>query len=257
LIREHDTQSFNPSYLFAIRAPNPPDDIITVDFGAERADPDWNRNWPRSERLRGTFNIAKTKAVYQIFGGNCSTPPSEELTTPISPNYDRFTIGPWITVLCLWVFAVLPSIFHLGTGGLTFSPELVALIIVIPVATVVGAIRLTVNLSRRRWRAAMSIVLASAAFSIATFSSSKFSDELRWYTLRPYYVAQIERAPGGPYNVHGIPWGGGIGWDITLEYHETVTDARAWQQKQQEWLGSCKRSLKEIAPHYFLNGVYC
>jgi hypothetical protein len=44
---------------------------------------------------------------------------------------------------------------------------------------------------------------------------------------------------------------------VRLEYHETEADARAWQQKQQGWLGSRKRSLIEIEPHYFLNGVYC
>ena len=64
-------------------------------------------------------------------------------------------------------------------------------------------------------------------------------------------------SPTGPDGIHGISWDGGSGWDVRFEYHETETDARAWQQKQQGWLGSCKRSLTEIEPHYFLNGVHC
>jgi Cobalt uptake substrate-specific transmembrane region len=180
---------------------------------------------------------------------------SEKLATSAS-GYDHFTSGPWITVLCLWVIAVLPPIFF-GAGGILPSPWLVLSILVIPVATVVGLILLIVDLFRLRWRAATSIVFASVAFALATFGSLKFSDELRRYTLRPYYVHRIEGSLEGPYNIHGVEWDGGNGWDVTLEYHETETDARAWQQKQQEWLGSCKRTLKEIAPHYFLNGVYC
>ena len=70
-------------------------------------------------------------------------------------------------------------------------------------------------------------------------------------------MAQIAASPTGPDGIHGISWDGGLGWDVKLEYHETETDARAWQQKQQGWLGSCKRSLTEIEPHYFLNGFYC
>jgi hypothetical protein len=89
----------------------------------------------------------------------------------------------------------------------------------------------------------------------ATLSSLKFHDQLRWYALRPYYVAQVAASPITPDGIHGIWWDGGSDWDVRLEYHETETDAHAWQQKQQGWLGSCKRSLNEIEPHYFLNSV--
>jgi hypothetical protein len=159
--------------------------------------------------------------------------------------------------LCLWAVAVLPPIF-LGMGGLLPSPSLLLSIFAIPVATVVGVILLMVNLFRRRWRAAASIVFASVAFAFATLTSLNSSDELRWHALRPYYVARIAASSVGPYGIHGIWWDGGSGWDVRLEYHETEADARAWQQKQQGWLvRSCKQTLTEIAPHYFLNGIYC
>ena len=103
----------------------------------------------------------------------------------------------------------------------------------------------------------MSIVFASFGFVFAALSSLKFSDELRWHALRPYYVAQIAASSTGPYGIQGTWWNGGSGWDVTLEYHETETDARAWQQKQQGWLCFCRRTLTKVAPHYFLNGVYC
>jgi hypothetical protein len=182
--------------------------------------------------------------------------PPEELSPPASPPCDRFIGGPWVTALGLWIVAVLPPIF-LGIGGLLPSPWLLLSIVAIPVAAVVGLILFVVNLFRLRWRVATSIIFASAAFAFATFGSLKFSDELRWHALRPYYVAQIATSPTGPDGIHGISWDDGNGWDVRLEYHETETDARAWQQKQQGWLGSCKRSLTEIEPHYFLNGVYC
>jgi hypothetical protein len=122
---------------------------------------------------------------------------------------------------------------------------------------VVGLFLLIVNLFRRRWRTVVSMMLACVAFASATVSSLKFHDQLRWHALRPYYMAQIAASPTGPDGVRGISWDGGSGWDMRLEYHETESDARAWQRKQQGWLGSCKRSLTEIEPHYFLNGLYC
>jgi len=151
---------------------------------------------------------------------------------------------------------VLPPIF-LGAGGLLPSPWLLLSLVAVTAAVVVGLVLLIVNLLRRRWRATVSMVLTSAAFAFETLGSLKFHDQLRLYALRPYYVAQIAASPTGPDGIHGIAWDGGGGWDVRLEYHETETDARAWQQKQQGWLGSCKRSLTEIAPHYFLHGFYC
>jgi hypothetical protein len=171
-----------------------------------------------------------------------------------APPCDRFIGSPWIAVLCLWIIVVLPLIF-LGPASLLFS---ISVAIWVPV---IGLILLIDSLFRLRWRAATSIVFASAAFALATFGSLKFlpkySDELRWYVLRPYYVVQIAASSTGPDGVHGISWDGGLGWDVRLEYHEAEADALAWQQKQQQWLGSCKLTLKEIAPHYFLNGIYC
>ena len=183
-------------------------------------------------------------------------PPPAESTLPASPYCDSFSKGPWVTALCLWVVAVLPPIF-LGSGGLLPSPWLLLAIFAVTAVAGVGLVLLIVNLFRWRWRTTVSVVLACAAFASATLSSLKFHDQLRWHALRPYYVAQIAASSTGPDGIHSVSWDGGSGWDVRLEYHETETDARAWQQKQQGWLGSCKRSLTEIEPHYFLNGVYC
>lgn len=117
-------------------------------------------------------------------------------------------------MLCLWIVAVLPPIF-LGVGGILPSHWLMLSILVIPVATVLRLILLIVNLFHLQWRAATSIVFASAAFALATFGSLEFSDELQWYTLRPYDVHRIEGSPGGSYNIHGVEWDGGNGWDVT------------------------------------------
>lgn len=181
-------------------------------------------------------------------------PPAGQINTAC--NCDFFSKGPWITALCLWIVSVLPPIF-LGSGGLLPSPWLLLSILAVTAVAVVGLVLLIVNLFRRRWRTTVSMVFACAAFASATLSSLKFHDQLRWHALRPYYVAQIAASATGPDGIHGISWDGGSDWDVRLEYHETETDARAWQQKQQGWLGSCKRSLTEIEPHYFLNGIYC
>jgi hypothetical protein len=182
--------------------------------------------------------------------------PPLKSTGPASPYCDSFSKGPWIAALCLWVVAVLPPIF-LGLGGLLPSPWLLLSIFAVAAVVMVGLVLLIVNLFLRRWRTAVSMILACAAFASATLSSLKFHDQLRWYALRPYYVAQVAASPITPDGIHGIWWDGGSDWDVRLEYHETESDARAWQQKQQGWLGSCKRSLNEIEPHYFLNSVYC
>jgi hypothetical protein len=181
------------------------------------------------------------------------SPSLAKSTAPTSPYCDRFSKAPWIAALCLWVVAILPPIL-LGPRGL---PWLLLSILAVAAVTLVGVVLLIINLFRGRWRTAVSTALACVAFASATVSSLRFHDQLRWHALRSYYVAQIAAAPTGPDGIHGISWDGGIGWDVRLEYHETEADARAWQQKQQGWLGSCRRSLTEIEPHYFLNGFYC
>jgi hypothetical protein len=187
-------------------------------------------------------------------GPNVPKPLSSRLPTPPeSPHYNSFIQGLPITLLCLWVVAVL----FLGIGALMPSTWRLWSIPVISLAIAVGLILSMVNLFRRRWRAGMSIVLASAALAFAILGELKFSNELRWYVLRPYYVGRIAESSRGPDNIHGVEWDGGLGWDVTLEYHETEIDARAWQRKQHEGSGSCKQTLTDIAPHYFLNGIYC
>jgi hypothetical protein len=165
-----------------------------------------------------------------------------------APPCDCFTWRPWIWVLFLWFVAALPPILFRSTLPSILWTLFVSIPAICVVAPGVGLILVVVNLFRRRWRAATSIVLASAAFAFALLGSLRFSDELRWYVFRSYYVAEIEKSPA-----RRVWWDGGLGWDVTLEYLETKAeeDGRARQ------VGECKRTLKEIAPHYFLNGMYC
>jgi hypothetical protein len=155
-----------------------------------------------------------------------------------------------MAALGAWVVAILPAI-------LLPSPWLLAALFGVAAAGVVAVMLLITHLLHRRWCAAASIGLAGAAFAGATLGAARFHDQWRWHLLRPYYVAQIAASPTGPDGIHGVSWDGGNGWDVRLEYHASEADARAWQRKQQEWIGSCKRWLIEIEPHYFLNGFSC
>lgn len=175
-----------------------------------------------------------------------------ELAPRAAPRYNGLVKGRW-TMVFLWLAAV----FVVGAGALMPSTWGLFSIPMTFAAIAVGLIQFMVNLFRSGWRAA-SIVLVSVPLAFATVGELRFSNELRFYMLRSYYIERIAQSPGGPYNIHGIEWDGGLGWDVTLEYHETETDARAWQRNQQGWVGpSCKLTLTEIAPHYFLNGIYC
>src|SRR5215471_8352151 len=115
-----------------------------------------------------------------------SFPSGGQLRTASSPD-DRFTWRPWAWALGLWSVAWLPAILLIGFAELVSL--IWVLVVSIPAFTVaVGAalIFFVVNLFRRRWRAATSIVLASITFLFAEYVSRKFHDELRWYLLRPY-----------------------------------------------------------------------
>jgi hypothetical protein len=165
-----------------------------------------------------------------------------------SSRDDRFTWRPWAWALCLWCVAWLPLILLSGFRDLVYV--LWALVISIPAftaAVVVPPIFFLINLFRRRWRAATSIVVASITFAFAVYVSREFHDELRWYMLRPYYVAQIEKVPVAPGKIRSIHWDGGLGWEVTLQYYEIEPDADDWKKY------SCIGPLKKLAPHYYLD----
>jgi hypothetical protein len=165
---------------------------------------------------------------------------------------DSFTPRPWAEVLGLWTFAVLPPILCRG-----LVQVLLILVLTIPLiftAPIVAIVRVIYYSFRRRWRAAASTVLAAGAFVLATLCSLAFSDELRWHLLRPYLVAALEDAPIRSDGIRRIWWNGGMGWDVELEYHEADPDPRDLQMRGEP---SCTKTLKKLAPHYFLHGTYC
>jgi hypothetical protein len=52
--------------------------------------------------------------------------------------------------------------------------------------------------------------------------------------------------------------GGGLGWDITLEYYETEKNAKEWQIQRVSPSGDrCTFTLKRLEPHFYLNGIFC
>jgi hypothetical protein len=130
----------------------------------------------------------------------------------------------------MWAVAVLPPILLTGTA-LDVLAMFWMFVVSIPAFTAAPAVALiffVLNLFRRRWRAAASIVLACATFALVAVVSGRFHDELKWYVWRDHYMAQIDRLPVAPGKVRSVHWDGGMGWEITLEYYETEPDARAW-----------------------------
>src|SRR6266446_5201657 len=112
------------------------------------------------------------------------TMPSGGPAPPASPG-DYFTWRPWIWALCLWVVAVLVPISLSGLNDVL--GVLWFLLVGIPTLSAapgVALIFVLVHLVRRRWRAASSIALASAAFAFAALVSREFHDELKWYVLQ-------------------------------------------------------------------------
>ena len=108
------------------------------------------------------------------------------------------------------------------------------IVVSIPAFTAAPAVALiffVINLFRRRWRAAASIVLACATFTLVAVVSRRFHDELKWYVWRDHYVAQIDRLPVTPGKVRSVHWDGGSGYEVTLEYEETELEPNEWKWK--------------------------
>jgi hypothetical protein len=107
----------------------------------------------------------------------------------------------------VWAVTVLPIIL---LAGIVVDPLLViwVLAVCIPVFTAAPAAALiffVVNLFRRRWRAAVSIVVACAAFFLLVEVSLVFRDELKWHVWQDYYVAQLDSLQDVPGKVRSVP----------------------------------------------------
>jgi hypothetical protein len=163
---------------------------------------------------------------------------------------DRFAAGIFVFAALLWLTTVLPAI-------LTNTAYNLLAIFFVALSALVAFIAFVIWLFMRRWLVAFAMASAVALFFGLTLQALRNSDEIRWTLLHSRYKDQIDHAKIGPSGTKGIWWNGGSGWDVSLEYHEDEAAALAWQTKQHGWMGTCKFSLKQMAPHYFLNGVYC
>jgi hypothetical protein len=85
--------------------------------------------------------------------------------------------------------------------------------------------------------------MGAMTFVVVTAVTFDYRNEIRWMTLRNYYVAKLAAEPLNSNGFRSIVWAARFDWQVDLEYHDTDTDARAWQQKQKEWHPSYRQKL--------------
>jgi hypothetical protein len=181
-------------------------------------------------------------------------------TLPLNKVAARLSRIPWIVAAALWLFGVLPIVLFGTAGGIFGDPQLWLVLLFVLAAAAATIIATVIFLIRRQWGQALSLSIAVALFLAASVGAvkygEKYGDQIRWLALRPYYISQLEKAePIGPYRVKSLAWRMGFDWMITLEYHESETDAHKWQQTQKDWHPMLRQKLIQLEPHYFLNAM--
>jgi hypothetical protein len=164
---------------------------------------------------------------------------------------DRFTFRPLVIAVVIWIGTVLPVV-------LSENIYLLLAALIVAITALVAVITFVVYVLKQQWRKVLSVVSAAGLFMGISSQAMHYSDELRWLAFQSYYKRRIAESIPTPDGIKGTWWRGGSGWDVSLEYHEDEAAAREWQKKQERFTeAACRYSPKELAPHYFLNGMYC
>jgi hypothetical protein len=110
------------------------------------------------------------------------------------------------------------------------------------------------------WRFAASIATAMLLYASCCVLPLRFPDETRWHLVRPYYLWKVARLPDAGHGPKSETfwWAGGTGWDVGLKYFENdAASALLMGNFPQGGEDRCKYTIKQLEPHFYLDGVYC
>jgi hypothetical protein len=171
---------------------------------------------------------------------------------------DRFSAKPLIGVPIVWLLAIVPLIYD--GGGLFLSPALLFALVVLLWAITVWLIATVGMAISKCWRYSLSIAIALPAFVFAGAVTLTFKEQIRFQTMRPFYLIEIARLHGD----NGKPkqmtwwWSGGSGWDESLSYDEADTDTPPPGQivlvRRNE---GCTLLKRPMGGHFYLSNLNC
>jgi hypothetical protein len=187
------------------------------------------------------------------------TPAPSHMTPTKEPALrDRFSAKPPIGVPIVWLLTMVPLIYD--KGGLFFSPGLLFALLFSSIAIVIWLFAVVCNMVWRRWRYSLSIAVTLPVFMLVAVVTLMFREEIRFQTMRPFYLVQVARLhpeSGKPKELTWW-WSGGLGWDESLIYDEA--DANAPDPGQQVKLigaGQCPDQVRPMGGHFYLRRIGC
>jgi hypothetical protein len=171
---------------------------------------------------------------------------------------DRFSAKPLIGVPIAWLLMIVPLIYD--GGGLFLSPALLVALIVLLGAITVWLIAIVLMAISGCWRCSLSIAITLPVFVFASAATLRFKEQIRFQTMRPFYLIQIARlhADDGKPKHMTWSWSGGLGWDEGLIYDEADSDAPPPGQtvlvRRNE---GCTGLIRPMGGHFYLSNLSC
>jgi len=168
----------------------------------------------------------------------------------------RFPRYPFYAALGVWMVAVLPVAYD--PGSLIFPITLVPALVILPIAALAWLFYFGRSLIYPQPQHTLSLVLAAAAFASAVPLTFYYMGEIRFWTLSPYYFAEIARLQPDSNGVRKATfrWRGGLGLDVTLQYDEADSIAPKPGEATLTWDdGGYHHSVSRMYGHFFLDNV--
>jgi hypothetical protein len=181
-----------------------------------------------------------------------------------SPNrrVNKFNPLPLYVSVGLWIVTVLPIVYE--PGNLFFPGTLLPGLFLLPIFALVFLFRLVLTIIRRQWKRALSLTMGALVFCILSLTTLYLSDEIHFWTLSPYYfaeVAKIKQTDDKP-KITRFVWGGGIGWDTWLDYDESDSIAPPVGHAVRSWndegtVVGCVHRVRRMYRHFYLHQFVC
>jgi hypothetical protein len=181
---------------------------------------------------------------------------------PIAPNAEpkkrsRFLSWPGAIAAVLALLGILDTIYSPGGGSMPPPIFMLWALITLPLL-LLALLAIPVLLCFKSWRVAVSLAAAIAVLLCGIELNATYGNQLRWHMRRAEYLAQLQSAVPAPgSNIRSIPWDGGLGWYVLLEYHDSQPAEPQSTASAHGGGASCKQTFTQLEPHYFLNKMDC
>jgi hypothetical protein len=181
-----------------------------------------------------------------------------------SPNrrVNNFSPLPLYVSVGLWMATILPIVYE--PGNLFFPTTWLPGLFLLPVFALGFLFCLLLTIARRQWKRALSLTMGALFFCTLSLTTFYFFDEIHFWTLSPYYFAEVgkmEQIDDKPKTARFV-WSGGIGWDLWLDYDESDSIAPPVGQSVRSWndegtVVGCVHRVRRMYRHFYLHHFGC